>query len=208
MPTETLSTHDRLLEAAGPVFAEHGFRGATVRQICRAAKANVGAVNYHFGDKDHLYRAVLRFAFEQMNARNPTPFAWPAETPVAVKLREFVRAFLGRLMSAGDSWHGQLLARELAEPTGALREVAHDHMQPKMMTLDGIIADACPELSAEQRHLHVLSLIGQCVLFRHARPVLDVLYGPESFSHDQIPTLTEHIVCVFLRGLGLDPEAE
>jgi TetR/AcrR family transcriptional regulator, regulator of cefoperazone and chloramphenicol sensitivity len=47
-------TRLQLLEAAGEVFAEVGFRDATVREICRRADANIAAINYHFGDKENL----------------------------------------------------------------------------------------------------------------------------------------------------------
>jgi AcrR family transcriptional regulator len=57
---EVSKTEQRLLEAAGEIFAEFGYRAATVRQICEKAGANIAAVNYHFGDKEKLYLAVLR----------------------------------------------------------------------------------------------------------------------------------------------------
>ncbi len=52
----------RLLDAAREVFSEHSFQGATVREICRLAEANVAAVNYHFGSKDGLLAEALNFA--------------------------------------------------------------------------------------------------------------------------------------------------
>jgi AcrR family transcriptional regulator len=55
-------TRQRLLEAAGEIFAEQGFRKATVRDICARADANVASVKYHFGDKEKLYSEILRFA--------------------------------------------------------------------------------------------------------------------------------------------------
>jgi TetR/AcrR family transcriptional regulator, regulator of cefoperazone and chloramphenicol sensitivity len=57
---ESSDTEKRLLDAAGEVFAEFGYRAATVRQICEKAGANVAAVNYYFRDKEGLYLAVLR----------------------------------------------------------------------------------------------------------------------------------------------------
>src|ERR1700676_2168363 len=53
-------TRDKLIEAAGYVFAERGYRAATIREISRRAGANVAAVNYTFGDKMGLYTEVLR----------------------------------------------------------------------------------------------------------------------------------------------------
>jgi len=52
-------TRDKILSAAGEVFAEQGFEGATIRAITERAGVNVAAVNYHFRDKAELYTRVV-----------------------------------------------------------------------------------------------------------------------------------------------------
>ena len=42
---------EKLIEAAGQVFAEFGFQGATMREICLRAGANMATLNYYFGGK-------------------------------------------------------------------------------------------------------------------------------------------------------------
>jgi AcrR family transcriptional regulator len=52
-------TRAGLIKAASRTFARHGFNGASVREITRAAHANLGAITYHFGSKRKLYETVL-----------------------------------------------------------------------------------------------------------------------------------------------------
>jgi len=52
-------TKERLLRAASKVFAQRGYREATIAEICHKAGSNVAAVNYHFGGKDAVYIPVL-----------------------------------------------------------------------------------------------------------------------------------------------------
>src|SRR2546422_266500 len=48
-----------LLEAAAAVFAERGFRHASVDEVARRAGYSKGAVYWHFASKDELFLALL-----------------------------------------------------------------------------------------------------------------------------------------------------
>src|SRR3954471_21999469 len=112
-------TRRLLLEAAGAVFAEVGFRDATVREICARAGANVAAVNYHFGDKARLYTEVLLFAHACATAKYPSGLGVADDPPPAERLHAFVLSFLKRVFDEGrPAWHARIMTREMAEPTG------------------------------------------------------------------------------------------
>ncbi len=130
--TKSQETRGRLLEAAGQTFAEHGFRAATVREICRRARANVAAVNYHFRGKEGLYEAVLRHWAGIALQKYPPSLGLRDGAPAEERLHAFIRAFLFRLTDKGrPAWHGRLVAREMVEPTGALDRLVRELMRPR-----------------------------------------------------------------------------
>ena len=52
-------TREKIMRAATPLFAERGLEGVTIREICRAASVNGALVNYHFRNKEGLYRECV-----------------------------------------------------------------------------------------------------------------------------------------------------
>ena len=61
-------TKAALLNAAERLFATDGFNASSLRDITSAARANLGAVNYHFRSKDDLILAVLQRRVRPINA--------------------------------------------------------------------------------------------------------------------------------------------
>src|SRR5438132_11915768 len=116
------ATPGRVLEAAGQVFAEKGFEGATVREICQQAGVNIAAVNYYFRDKERLYVEAVKQACREDRQRLPLP-EWPADVPAEVKLRDFIRTVANRMLGNNrPRWHTQLVLREMAQPPAACSE--------------------------------------------------------------------------------------
>jgi len=126
-----LATRQELLEAAGKVFAERGFRDATSKEICALAGANSAAVNYHFGGKEGLYEEVLVEAHKQMLSLEDLSAIIDADVAPEEKLR----AFLGRLIrtaaAAAELWGIRVFLRELAAPTHLVNKAMSTAIFPK-----------------------------------------------------------------------------
>ncbi len=201
-PTGTATTRQRLLDSAGEVFAEHGFRATTVRAICRHADANIAAVNYHFGDKRALYAAVVRYAHGCAADRHPIEPGVSRRQPPAQRLRAFVHGFLMRLLDFGrPAWHGKLMAREMVEPSGALDELVEKAIRPQFLLLAGIVTGLVGELDQVQLRRACISVVCQCLFYHHARPVIVRLFPALRLDQGEIAALTEHITAFTISGL-------
>lgn len=206
MSTQTAirdTTKERLLEAAGEVFAERGFHHATVREICQRAGANVAAVNYHFGDKTRLYAETLQYGARIALAKFPPDGGLRSGAGPEEALYAFVLSFLQRFLEMGDAgWHGKVCAREMVDPTPALNDLVQRVIAPLSERLYGIVrALAGSGVPAERLRLAQMSIVGQCLLYHHSRPVLERLFGSQQMTRAQIERLARHITDFSLSAL-------
>ena len=115
-------TQQRLLEAAEQVFADKGYKAASIREICRLAGANVAAVNYYFRDKERLYIEAVKYANRCCTQGMPLP-EWGPEVDARQKLRDLIRVMVTRMMQPTSAASLQLMVREMAQPTAACAEL-------------------------------------------------------------------------------------
>ena len=203
-------TRDQLLGAAGEVFAEVGFRKATVREICRRAGANIAAVNYHFGDKESLYVEVLRYSQQKAFEKYPPWLGVAADAPPEEKLRAFVRSFLLRIFDDGSTtWFGKMMSREMVEPTGALDSLLELRLRPMADQLRGIVAEilGCP-LNSEKVRFCSFSIVGQCVFFHHCRTMILRLFPDQRLDASVVEQLAGHIAQFSLAAMQNLPDPE
>lgn len=191
-------TKRRLMEAAGEVFSEQGFKAATVRTICRLAGANVAAVHYHFGGKEGLYTALLSEAFASGLRRNPPDMGLPATAPAEARLFAFIHSFLLRMLGEGKSaWCGKLMAREMHEPTEALDHMVERHILPLATQLRTIVAEVLGNGAAPdgpEARLCAMSIVGQCQYVFRSKAIIDRLAPEMRFDPAGIRALAEHIM--------------
>ncbi|MDX8379938.1 MAG: CerR family C-terminal domain-containing protein [Gallionella sp.] len=184
-------TRAQLLTAAREVFSKHGFQGATVREICRRAKVNVAAVNYHFGSKEALFSEALNFVqLKKLQTENADSDARPE-----MRLRQFIYDFMFMLLDENNASEPcQIMARELADPTSARDKIVVEAIKPLCEFLARLVREIVGEKMSEAALLRcVQSLFGQCLFYRHSYPVLRCIYPELRYDHQEIEFIAFHI---------------
>lgn len=201
-----VDTYKKLLKAAAGVFAEKGYRDTTVAEICRRARSNVAAVNYHFDSKDELYIAVLKNAFEEALQVYPPDGGLPADAPAEDRLRALVHSVLHRILDDGRlGCAGQILLREMADPIETFRQVHEDIVRPLRQIMLQIVRDLVgPEADEQQIVFCAMSVIHQCLAigFRKGRGHLPAFLDQHESKAEIIDALAEHITLFSLAGLS------
>jgi AcrR family transcriptional regulator len=202
-PDQNMQTQHRLLEAAGEVFAEHGFRQATVREICRRAHANVAAINYHFHDKQGLYEAVLKYALSRVRNKYPTGHGPITPDNVEQELHGMIAARLHAVFDLGrTAWHSKLMSREMIEPTEALDALVKEELEPFFQRLQSCVrAILGPDVGDEQVRRCAFSISSQWVYYHYNRQVISRLDPAMRFGPDDVDALAAHITQFSLAAL-------
>lgn len=198
------TTKDRLLRAASRFFAEKGFRDATVAEICQAANANISAVNYHFGDKENLYDAVWRHAFDMTAAAYPIDAGLPNEPTIGDYLYSYANALLHRIFDETENGvFARLLYHEMASPTLALDRIASEVLAPQNEFLFHAVRTSLGESIDEERlRFCIYSIIGQCAFYNFGRPLRERVLGCNAMDEAHIERIARHIANFSLGGLS------
>ncbi len=200
-------TKAKLIEAAGQVFSNRGFRAATVREICSRAGTPLGAMNYHFRNKQGLYAAVLEHSMQSAVRKYPPGFGLADGATPEERLRAFIHSFLLRSLDEGvPPWHMKLMAQEISDPTGVLGQVVESSIRPLYRYLVSTLSELLEEqkpLEAEESDeifLCAMSIVGQCLHHVTGRRVIAALH-PKSFDPGDIERIADHIARFSLNGI-------
>lgn len=170
---------DRLLDAAEQLFSEHGFDGASVRDIATAAGCNIAAVNYYFGGKDKLYTEVWRRQLLQMRDTRlqaiERVMSENSDKPsLEDLLKSFANAFIGPFVDESRSrWLMRLMAREMVDQHVHVNVFVEEVIKPTMSAMGGALVKICPGLEESKIPLIIVFLAGQLMHVVHIKAMLD-----------------------------------
>jgi AcrR family transcriptional regulator len=194
-------TRARLLATAERLFGERGFKAVTVREICTAGRANVAAVNYHFGDKLGLYREVVQLAIDAMRETSEAARRAGEGQPPEEQLRRFVGVFLHRVLAPGRASIHRIITREMTEPTPALDLLVEQGVRPRVEYLSGIVAKilGCDPTDKRVRRC-VASVQAQAVSY-FPNPISERLGFSFEPTPENIDDAARHIATFSLAGV-------
>jgi AcrR family transcriptional regulator len=200
MATRDQATRERILDKAAALFAERGYQHVTVREICDAARANVAAVNYHFGDKLALYRQVVDSAIATMKETSELTVAAGRGALPEEQLRAYVRVFLGRVTTSGPpSWIHKLMAHEMKEPSELFELVIREIVEPRLRYVASVVSALSGWAPEDARVMRIVAgLQGQCLIYG---PLLR--FAPASWKHvvRDIDAAADHITAFTIAGI-------
>jgi AcrR family transcriptional regulator len=157
----------RILRAAEPLFATHGWSGASMRDVAKAAGLPLATVVYHFAQKERLYGAILGAIADQLLAAVRRELR--GQEPASRVTRALVRWALrhpGRV---------RLLLRELLDNPARVSRARSLPLAPVLTSLAAIAGGRGDRtLAPELAVLHVFGALSYVIA---ARPTLRRIFG-------------------------------
>jgi AcrR family transcriptional regulator len=202
-----VDTPERIIKAATGLFARHGHRAVTLKDVARAAKINGAAVNYHFGDKAKLYRAVIDYCLIEREEAAPIDDKGWRQLSSKERLRNFIAMMMEQLLNEKETTLlSQIMLWEAIDPTPEFKKMVVRLPGRQLNILDDIVRDWVGEgLPPRKVRAASISILGQCVYYRYGRKILAFTEKRNRTSREEISTIADEIYefsAAALRGIA------
>lgn len=206
---EPKETKTRILNAAEHLFARNGYHGTSLRMITTKAKANLAAVNYHFGSKESLIKAVIKRKLLPLNQlrtkRLKEVLKKAKQDNTRPDAQETLAAFIEPSLNFRNSSPNAkdfitLIARAMADPNDTARNIFIKQVMPVFNLLHKCISKALPEIDPKTLHWRLHFMIGS---LSHTMHNLDKLPIPKDMqtSDNTHQDITEMLLTFLTAGV-------
>jgi AcrR family transcriptional regulator len=172
-------TKERILATAERLFADRGFAETPLRAVTTAAGVNIAAVNYHFGSKEGLQRAVVRRVMAVVVADRTSRLAQLREQSGS-DLEDLLAAMVDPMLDAfhepeRGSTMSRLVARVLSDPAPEVQQAVADEVGDVEKDYLELLSAHLPHLSPVEVAWRFRAMIGVFVITGLSR------FGLEAF---------------------------
>ncbi|SDH09506.1 transcriptional regulator, TetR family [Vibrio xiamenensis] len=200
-------TKDRILDVAEGLFAEHGFNDTSLRVITSKAGVNLASVNYHFGDKKTLVRAVLnRYLEAFMPAMQDALITLNLNqdytmADVFESLRAPLRS-LNQVRPNGTSRFMSLIGRGYTDVQGHLRWFITTRYQETLTLFVESVMKANPNLTEETLFWRLHFTLGTCVFTMASSQALSEI-AQSNYGHEvELKAVVDQLIVYLAAGVG------
>lgn len=136
--TDQRSTREHLLDAAERLFAERGFYGTSLADICGEVGIAKSSLLHHFSSKNDVYAAVLERIADELNGIAEVSLAAAGDArDKALYLFDALLAWTRRRPE-----YNQIVLRELLDNAGRAGRVRRWFLKPAIDRMADIVATA------------------------------------------------------------------
>jgi AcrR family transcriptional regulator len=158
----------KILATADRLFSSYGYERASLRQLTEEAGVNLAAVNYHFGDKESLYRAVIKRHLQPINQARlhllteAERMAGDQPVPLGLILEIFAEPLFALGEDTGKGGHPiiRIVGRSLAEPLPFIDGLLAEEFHPVTARFAQAMRRHVPYLSPEDYLWRLSFVIG------------------------------------------------
>ncbi|NRB25109.1 TetR/AcrR family transcriptional regulator [Shewanella sp.] len=202
-------TKTRILDAAEKLFAERGFSETSLRLITSKAEVNLASVNYHFGSKKELIRAVLaRYLDVFMPAASSEIMSLQSADKEA-SLNDIFSALvkplldLNQLRSEGTRTFLQLLGRGYIESQGHLRWFITTHYGDHLTQFVKAVADSAPHIPPAEMFWRLHFTLGTVVFTMASADALTEIAAADFGEHNDIEAVIRKVIPYLSAGVAV-----
>lgn len=195
----------KIMEAAELVFAEQGYRGASVGMIADAAGVPKPNVYYYFNSKDDLYRAVVANICESWIAAGDK-FREDGDPRDAIC--DYVQCKMDLTRSRPQA--SRLWATEMARGAPILEEYVHQSVQPWLREKEAVLTAwiAAGKIQPVDPKAFFYMIWSATQHYADFEAQVTILNGGKPLSSRKFNEATRNIQTMVMRAVGLDACAE
>ncbi|WP_116472915.1 TetR/AcrR family transcriptional regulator [Zobellella maritima] len=200
-------TKQKILDAAEVLFAEQGFNDASLRIITSTADVNLASVNYHFGSKKDLIKAVMDRYLSIFMPNVDDALQRLLQEP-DFRLEQVFECFVAPLMALtrikrrGPEIFIQLLGRGYIDNQGFLRWFIVNHYGQVLEHFSQAIRKGAPELSASDVFWRLHFTLGTVVFTMASSDALRDIAQADFNEEIDVEGLVRKLIPYLASGVG------
>ena len=202
-------TKTRILDAAEKLFAERGFSETSLRLITSKAEVNLASVNYHFGSKKELIRAVLARYLDVFMPSAAIEINRLHHAPEHASLNEIFSALIKPLLELNKVRNGgtiiflQLLGRGYIESQGHLRWFITTHYGEHLATFVKAVGASAPHIPPAEMFWRLHFTLGTIVFTMASADALNEIAAADYGEHNNTEAIIRKVIPYMAAGVAV-----